>query len=479
TDGIYSSVGPDSVIELGGTLQGLNVDITKMQGPPIESTATLGFIGWTELTLDGPNAQIYQWQTATSTYIGIEATLNDIGARGTLDVLNGRNYSTTQSLTVEAQGMLNLQAGTVTLGGLTVAGILQGTGTITNAVVNNGTIDVLAGVLADGTTKATVLDIAGALSGTGSVVFDHDEKAGTVVATGGTLMVGTVAAGQNIVMNGDDTLVLAQAGAFLGTIDAKIGDRIILQGMTATSAVDNNGTLVISNGTATVATLKVAGDMASDSFTASGSIITVGSAAATSGQFTVDDSTTKQVTTVAGVPYNGPVAGLTSQYVFPTTDQVMVKAQTPNVFIQVGQLGQKNPLIAGIDVSAANGNNVLDCYANSSFLIDGTGIDQNYIDARGATQNSWSTVVNFHAGDNVTIWGLTAQDFTLQWIGDTYGADGAKGLTGVYTPNTGTLAIGITLAGYTMADVSNGKLTVSYNQIDGNAYASIHANTPA
>jgi hypothetical protein len=215
--------------------------------------------------------------------------------------------------------------------------------------------------------------------------------------------------------------------------------------------------------------------MAADSFTASGSIVTVGSAAATSGQFTVQDSTSNQVTTVAGVPYNGPVAGLTSQYVFPTTDQVMVKAQTPNVFIQVGQLGQKNPLVAGIDVSAANGDNVLDSYANSSFLIDGTGIDQNYVDARGATQNSWSTVVNFHAGDNVTIWGVTPQDFTLQWIGDTYGADGAKGLTGVYTSNTGTLAIGVTLAGYTMADASNGKLTVSYNQIQGNTYASIHA----
>jgi hypothetical protein len=162
---------------------------------------------------------------------------------------------------------------------LTINGVLEGTGTITNAVTNNGTISVLPGVLANGTTRTAVLDIVGALNGAGKVVFDVDEKSGTIVATGGTLVVGTVAPDQNIVMNGDDTLVLSQAAAFSGTINAKIGDKIILQGQTATSAVDNNGTLVISNGAATVATLKVASGMASDSFTASGSIITIGTAA--------------------------------------------------------------------------------------------------------------------------------------------------------------------------------------------------------
>jgi hypothetical protein len=115
TDGIYSAVGDTSIIELGGSRQGLSVSISKIQGPAID--LSLGFTGWTELTLDGPSSQIYQWQTASASYIGIESTLNDIGERGTLDVLNGRNYLTSQSMLVEAKGMLDLQAGTVTTAG--------------------------------------------------------------------------------------------------------------------------------------------------------------------------------------------------------------------------------------------------------------------------------------------------------------------------------------------------------------------------
>jgi hypothetical protein len=153
----------------------------------------------------------------------------------------------------------------------------------------------------------------------------------------------------------------------------------------------------------------------------------------------------------------------------------MVTALSPNVFIVVGAQGQNNPLIAGIDVSSVSGNNILDSYANSSFLINGSGIDQDYIDARAATQNSWSTIVNFHGGSNVTIWGVTPQDFVLQWIGDTYGAPGSTGLTAVYTSN-GKPEIGVTLAGYRNADLVNGRLTISYNSIDGNYYASIHGN---
>ncbi|MBS0644872.1 MAG: hypothetical protein JSS43_33810 [Proteobacteria bacterium] len=192
--------------------------------------------------------------------------------------------------------------------------------------------------------------------------------------------------------------------------------------------------------------------------------------------YKIEDQTTGQTTFQPGQPYAGPVQGLTSEFVFPTTDQVTVTGQIPNVFIQVGALGQPNPTIAGINVSHANGNNVLDSYANSSFLTDGSGIDQNYVDARGLTQNAWDSVINFHAGDNVTIWGITEAGFDLNWIGDTQGAPGSTGLTGVFVPKAGGNDVGITLAGYSTADLSNGRLTVSYNTIDGTPYASIHAN---
>lgn len=483
TDGIFSAVGSASVIDLGGALEGLKVDITKIQGPAIDPN--LGFTGWTELTLNGPGTQINEWNGAA--YVSLESTLTDIGARGTLDVLNGRDYVSANALTIEAQGMLDLQAGTVNTGVITIsgsttvggtllpAGILQGSGTIANDVVNNGTISVLSGTLADGKTTTSVLDIVGPLTGTGTVVFDVDSKFTTSInPTGATLEVGSVAVGQTVVMNGDDTLILTQPAGFAGTLDAKLGDKIVLQGVTATSAVDNNGTLVLSNAGGVVASLKVAGTMASDAFTANGSIVTVGTASATSG-FSIADATSNTTTNIAGSTYTGPVAGLTSELILPTTHQVTVTANAPNVFIQVGMQGQTNPTIAGINVSAANGNNVLDSYAGSSFLTDGSGIDQNYIDAREATQNSWSTVVNFHSGDNVTIWGVTPQDFNLNWIGDTYGATGATGLTAVYTSNIGGHDIGITLAGFTNADATNGRLAVTYSSIQGNTYASIHA----
>jgi hypothetical protein len=120
---------------------------------------------------------------------------------------------------------------------------------------------------------------------------------------------------------------------------------------------------------------------------------------------------------------------------------------------------------------------VLDSYANSSFLTNGSGIDQDYLNIRNLTQNGWSTVANFGAGDNVTVWGVTPDDFALQWIGDTQGAPGATGLTGMFVPTAdGQPELGITLAGFTMADLSNGRLSVGYNSIDGTPYASIHAN---
>jgi hypothetical protein len=196
----------------------------------------------------------------------------------------------------------------------------------------------------------------------------------------------------------------------------------------------------------------------------------------TDGAFSVQDQTNGQFTPTSGSPYTGPVAGLTNQLVLLTSDQVTVTASMPNVFVEVGVQGQPNPVIAGINVSQANGNNVLDSYANSSFLTDGTGTDQNYLDARGLAQNQWDTVANFHSGDNITLWGVTQADFNLDWIGDTQGATGFTGLTGVFVPNTANQPeAAVTLAGFKIADLTDGKLAITYDTIGGTPYASIHA----
>ncbi|HEX2940462.1 MAG TPA: hypothetical protein VHO91_05385 [Rhodopila sp.] len=177
----------------------------------------------------------------------------------------------------------------------------------------------------------------------------------------------------------------------------------------------------------------------------------------------------------AMVPYSGPVQGLTNEFVTATSDTINITPQSPNFFVQIGGATGPNPTLAGINASVANGNNVLDSYANSTFLTDGSGVDQNYLDTRYLTANQWDTIVNFHSGDNVTLWGVSPSDFTLDWIG-IQGSSNATGLTGVFVPTSGKGPdVAFTLAGYTAADQTNGKLSVSYNTIGGVAYASVHA----
>lgn len=202
------------------------------------------------------------------------------------------------------------------------------------------------------------------------------------------------------------------------------------------------------------------------------------------GKFLISDQTTGQAYSTDGTPYTGPVSGLSDEFVTNTSDILNITAQTPNVFIEVAPLnGSPPPSEAGMNVAGVNGNNILDGYANSNFYTGGTGSDQFYEDARTLTQNSWSTVVNFHTGDNVTVWGVTAADFKLDWIGDTQGAAGSTGLTGVLVPNaSGQPEVGITIAGMKMSDLS--KLAVTYGTTSaasdgtpGSNYLSIHFNS--
>ena len=96
------------------------------------------------------------------------------------------------------------------------------------AVANNGTLIALGGDL----------NLTGALTGAGVVKFDTDVKnGGTINPVGARLDVTSVAAGETITMNGDNILVLNTPAAFAGSIAAKVGDRFVLTGVTAASAV--------------------------------------------------------------------------------------------------------------------------------------------------------------------------------------------------------------------------------------------------
>ena len=90
------------------------------------------------------------------------------------------------------------------------------------------------------------------------------------------------------------------------------------------------------------------------------------------------------------------------------------------------------------------------------------GQDTFFLDARTATDDIWSTIVAFGTGDAVTIWGLAEAGTTMSWI-DGQGAATAIGLT-LHTSVANRPAMSVTLAGYTSADLSNGRLATIFGQ---------------
>ncbi len=232
-DGIFEAKGPLAEINLGGTLEGLIVNVATIEGPPLIPD------GWTELLFEGPNASsgINEWNG--SAYVPLETSLKEIGNRATLDVLVGRDYSTTNILTVDAGGLIDLQAGVVASAGINInGGVVQGFARIASSVTNNGRLTSVGGDL--------IID--GDLSGTGVVTYDFEQRFGVTATTGGILEVHGVSSGQTIIMNGRDTLQLDTPAAFAGKLSAEAGDRIILKGVTSGDPTIAGDILLLTNG---------------------------------------------------------------------------------------------------------------------------------------------------------------------------------------------------------------------------------------
>jgi hypothetical protein len=186
--------------------------------------------------------------------------------------------------------------------------------------------------------------------------------------------------------------------------------------------------------------------------------------------FGVVDTTTNASSQANGTPYSGPVAGVQWQDIDVTTDNLNVTANVPNVFIHTGS-GED-----AIDVSPANGNNVLDGSTGSNFLVGGSGDDTFFVDDRSPSADIWSTVANFHAGDAATIFGITQQGFDTSWV-DGQGATGYTGLT-LHITSSGHPTASLTLAGFSTADLSNGRISTTWGtEADGTPYLYVHANS--
>ena len=185
--------------------------------------------------------------------------------------------------------------------------------------------------------------------------------------------------------------------------------------------------------------------------------------------------TVLDTTTHAAVPdtlsqaYNGPVGGISEQYINLTPDSLNITAQTPNMFIHSGSGSD------AINVAATGGTNVLDGGAGSNFLVGGSGTDTFFVDDRGPAADIWSTVVGLHAGDAATVFGVTPTGFAFSWA-DGQGAPGAMGLT-LHASAPGRPTASVTLAGYTKADLANGRIGVAFgSNADSGSYLYIHAN---
>jgi Ca2+-binding RTX toxin-like protein len=158
------------------------------------------------------------------------------------------------------------------------------------------------------------------------------------------------------------------------------------------------------------------------------------------------------------------------EFIDPISDNLNVTANVPNVFIHTGS-GED-----AIDVSHANGNNVLDGSTGSNFLVGGSGDDTFFVDDRSPSADIWSTVAHFHAGDAATIFGITQKGFTTTWV-DGQGATGYTGLT-LHVTASGAPTASLTLAGFSTADLSNGRISTSWGtEADGTPYLYVHANS--
>lgn len=376
-----------------------------------------------------------------------------------------------------------------------------------NTVVESGTFQV------NGIAKQTILR-----NGAFQLVMLGGTAIGTTVESGGNITVqpgGTVtalglASGStallgNVAYAADKTAILDPTTDILTIADALSSNTIQLSGdyTDATFSLSNGGPLgtdlSVSGGNVTAPTpaapsdpaLTINGNDNTVTSTAPGSIITItgtgniihdtGSAASitsiVSGNTIISasgatvlttlpaviDTTTGQPVSAPWQNYSGPVAGLQDEYISTSNDNLNVSANTNNWFIHTG---------AGEDaIAVSGGTNVLDGGTGSNFLVgtaSGAGTDTFFVDNRSPSASIWSTVVNFHAGDAATVWGVTPLDFNLAWS-DNQGAAGYTGLT-LHATKAGVPAASLTLAGFSSADLSNGKLSVTYGTVGGNAY---------
>jgi len=182
--------------------------------------------------------------------------------------------------------------------------------------------------------------------------------------------------------------------------------------------------------------------------------------------YTITDLTTNHPDTAATVhPYAGGTGGPTHELTDTSGDSLAINLTSDNWLTD-----------GGSDIIMAHGGNNIFNIAGGSNWLFGAGGNDTFSLCAGAS-NAWDTIVNFHAGDWLVVWGISPQD-SLSWL-DGAGAPGYSGLTMAATAADGTVT-GVTLARYySTADFSNGRLTTGFgtDPASGTNYLYVHANS--
>jgi hypothetical protein len=152
----------------------------------------------------------------------------------------------------------------------------------------------------------------------------------------------------------------------------------------------------------------------------------------------ISDATTGTSTVAQATRYVGPDTNITAQYVCTSSDNVNIGVATPGVWLVAG---------SGNDALAvASGNNLLQGGAGSDYLVGGTGTDTFSVQAGTTGASTWDTIVNFHQGEMLTVYGLSDPN-AIGWVGSS-GAPGSTGATFQATAGNGA-TIRVTFAGLT------------------------------
>ncbi len=439
----------NTVTARGGLLQGLNI---KVNGT---ANGLVGSLDLTDTTL-APDTQL--------TFMGTGATLaGQVNNQGIISAIGAVNLFSSSGPTGVAGILHNIGTINIVDGPALFVGIGR---TPFGSMENDGVISVWNP--SGGAQTANLASLAG---GAGLVQLFAGAHVTAPLNSGGQTFrfIGGAGGASSLLFNEFGNAQDRIAGFAAPDTISLITQPFTSYAYASTGAA--SGVLTLSNGGTTLASIAFDGIYQQSDFTLT--TTTTGNASTTAIITTVAplaqdiellDSVLDLSSSDASSAYSGPVIGLQRQYIWAGNDSAGIAALSKNVFLKGG---------AGNDaLQAAGGSNVLDGGGGSNFLVGATGADGGkdtfFVDGRtGAT---WDSIVEFHPGDAMTLFGFQAGQSAFSWTA----SDGAAGFQGATIhaelggAGTGTDA-SVTFARIGIADAQS-KFTISTGVTGGVGY---------